>query len=116
LDEIYRRLREKLDRVPIGFPEGRGAIEILKNLFTPEEAELALKLPMITKSLEEIAAELNEDPATLREKLDGMASRGTVLAVEKEGKKLYNTLARKPPTSVVGMNRQKSLFESRVHK
>jgi hypothetical protein len=28
----------------------------------------------------------------------------------------YNTLARKPPTSVVGMNRQKSLFESRVHK
>jgi hypothetical protein len=30
--------------------------------------------------------------------------------------KTYNTLARKPPTSVVGMNRQKSLFESRVHK
>jgi len=97
LDEIYRKLRGKLDRAPIGFPEGRGAIEILKNLFTPEEAELALKLPMITKSLEEIAAELNEDPATLREKLDGMASRGTVLAVEKEGKKLYRLLP-----SVVG--------------
>ncbi|MGQ9722555.1 MAG: ATP-binding protein [Candidatus Jordarchaeum sp.] len=97
MSEVYRKLREKLDNIPIGFPESEGAIEILKNIFTPEEAELALKLPVVTKSLEEIAANLKEDPATLRKKLDAMADRGTVLAIEKEGKRLYRLLP-----SVVG--------------
>jgi len=97
MEDVYRRLREKLDRVPIGLPESEKAIEILRNLFTPEEAELAVRLSMLTKTLEELAAELGEEPETLREKLDSMADRGTVLAVEKEGKRFYRLLP-----SVVG--------------
>ncbi len=97
MSEVYRKLREKLDNIPIGLPESEGAIDILKNLFTPEEAELALKLPIVTKSLGEIAAELREDPVTLMKKLDSMADRGTVLVIEKEGKRLYRLLP-----SVVG--------------
>ncbi|MFB0561392.1 MAG: ATP-binding protein [Candidatus Lokiarchaeia archaeon] len=94
---MYKKLREKLDQIPIGFPESEEALEILRNLFTPEEAELALKLPLLTKTLEEIATDLNEDPETLKEKLDKMADRGTVLAVERKGKRLYRLLP-----SVVG--------------
>jgi electron transport complex protein RnfB len=97
LENVYRKLREKLDQAPIGLPESEEAIEVLKSLFTPEESELALKLSLLTKTLDEIADELNEDPEVLRKKLDRMADRGTVLVVEREGKQLYRLLP-----SVVG--------------
>ena len=92
LEDVYERLREKLDRFPIGFPKTEEAMEILKTLYTPEEAELALKLPMTSKPFEEIVKEIGEDPEELRKKLDRMAEKGTVFTVEREGKRLYRML------------------------
>ena len=36
--EIYKKLREHLDKLPVGFPETESGIEmrILKHLFTPD--------------------------------------------------------------------------------
>ena len=44
--DIYRNLQEYLDELPIGFPATESGVEIriLKHLFTPEEAEIALNL------------------------------------------------------------------------
>jgi len=99
LEDVYERLRRKLDEWPIGFPKSEEALEILKVLYTPEEAELALKLPLVIQTLEEIAAQLKEDPDRLRKRLEKMADKGTVFAVEREGKKLYRLLP-----SIVGFS------------
>ena len=41
---VYRKLQKYLDRMPISYPETESGVEIriLKHLFTPEEAEIAL--------------------------------------------------------------------------
>ena len=45
-NNIYRELQKHLDKLPIGFPATESGVElrILKKLFTPKQAELALKL------------------------------------------------------------------------
>jgi electron transport complex protein RnfB len=92
MDDVYRKLREKLDMFPIGFPESDDAYEILKTLYSPEEAELALRLPMLNKSLNDLAAEIDEDPKELQEKLDSMAAGGTVFVMERDGTRYYRLL------------------------
>jgi electron transport complex protein RnfB len=92
MKDVYELLREKLDKFPIGMPDSVEAIEILKIYYSPEEAELALKLPMLNKSLEDLAAELDEDIDALQQKLDRMAAKGTVYAAEKNGKRIYRML------------------------
>ena len=48
-DTVYRKLQEYLDSLPIDYPETESGVEIriLKSLFTPQEAEIALKLKFI---------------------------------------------------------------------
>ena len=43
-DELYRELQRHLDRMPVAYPATESGVEIriLKQLFTPEEARLAL--------------------------------------------------------------------------
>ena len=43
---IYRELQQHLDTFPVGFPTTKSGVEIriLKQLFTPEEAKIALHL------------------------------------------------------------------------
>ena len=92
MKDVYEQLREKLDKFPIGMPDSTEAIQILKILYTHEEAELALKLPMLNKSLEVLAAELDEDMDALGQKLDRMAAKGTVYAAAKNGNRIYRML------------------------
>jgi electron transport complex protein RnfB len=58
MDELYQRLAEHLDRLPDGFaPSEIGAeIHLLKRLFTPEEAELAVHLTLDREEAGAIAA------------------------------------------------------------
>ena len=48
-DEVYRTLQVYLDSLPIDYPETKSGVElkILKHLFTPQEAEIALNLKLI---------------------------------------------------------------------
>ena len=45
---IYRRLQDHLDKMPIGFPAVKSGadIRLLKHIFTPEEAEIAMLLKL----------------------------------------------------------------------
>ena len=49
VDDLYRQLQRHLDRMPVGFPATESGVEIriLKHLFTPEEATIALELSAI---------------------------------------------------------------------
>ena len=43
--QVYRDLQKHLDRLPISYPSTESGVEIriLKHLFTPEEAKIALQ-------------------------------------------------------------------------
>lgn len=90
--DVYRRLAAHLDEMPIGAPMSEELLDILRLLFTPEEAELACKLPFTNTSLEDLASQLGGDPEGLRGMLDTMATKGTVFKSTKQGVTRYRLL------------------------
>jgi Pyruvate/2-oxoacid:ferredoxin oxidoreductase delta subunit len=81
----YQALADRLDAGQIGLPEPEDESariarkEILEILFSPEEAEIASRVPVMPARLEEIARRTRIGPDELRPKLDAMAERGLVL-------------------------------------
>ena len=66
-DSVYYELREFLDRFPVGFPQTDSGveIEILKKLFTPQEAETALLLTPLPEEAVLIAGQPGLGPDVL---------------------------------------------------
>ena len=62
-EDVYLRLREFMDKLPAGYPATPTGVEIriLKKLFTPEQAELALKLSSEPEEVQTIAARTGLD-------------------------------------------------------
>ena len=48
MDEVYEKLRERLDMFPQGFPKTKNGVEleILEHLFSTDEAKIALSLAL----------------------------------------------------------------------
>ena len=63
-ENVYTRLREFMDTVPVGFPATPTGVEIkiLKKLFTPEQAELTMKLEKEPEEVAAIAARTVSNP------------------------------------------------------
>ena len=61
MENIYERLRMRLDDLANGFPETESKVEIrlLKRLFTEEEAELYLQMSPFLEKVEDVAQRLN---------------------------------------------------------
>jgi len=91
VDSVYRRLAEHLDRLPDGFApsEGGADIRLLRRLFTPEEAELALHLTLEREEAGAIAARAHLTEEAARERLEEMARKGLIFSAEAEGRVLY---------------------------
>lgn len=83
----YRLLAERLDALPNGFPatEDGSEIALLKWLFTPEEAALAVHLRMTRETPAQIAGRIGGDPKELRLMLKNMAKKGLIAAGRAEG-------------------------------
>jgi hypothetical protein len=62
-DLAYRRLQQRLDRMVTGAPDSPALQAILRLLFTPEEAELAVRMPTLC-SLRSRAERVGRDEAT----------------------------------------------------
>jgi Fe-S-cluster-containing hydrogenase component 2 len=82
--EIYVRLRDHIDNMPVGLPasESGSEIKILKHLFTPQEAEIALELSALPEPLERIHKRLKKTGITVEDlgnKLDTMVKKGAIL-------------------------------------
>ncbi len=79
-DEVYTRLREFLDNMPGGFPATESGVEIkiLKKLFTPEQAEIAMQLKPLPEPVSTIAERLGMDGSKAAEKLESMAKEGLI--------------------------------------
>jgi electron transport complex protein RnfB len=85
-NEIYRKLRQEINKMPIAFPETNSGVEIrlLKYLFTPEEAEIAVHLNIVPEDLKRIHNRLEKKGITisiddLEKTLDNMVIKGAIL-------------------------------------
>lgn len=81
--DIYEKLREKLDAVGYGLPESapvesgdRPEIRVLKELFSPEDAEIFVAMRSGYQTAEAFAAASGYDVEFAREKLHDMSKRG----------------------------------------
>jgi len=65
--DVYKKLAERLDNLPGGFPSTRNGVElrILRRLFTPEEAGFALHLNLMPEEVRVIArrAKISQEEA-----------------------------------------------------
>jgi electron transport complex protein RnfB len=91
-DDVYTRLREFMDKLPAGYPETPTGVEIklLKKMFTPEQAELTVKLTEKPESVAEIAARTGLDEGELTERLEDLAQNGLIFRVREGNERLYH--------------------------
>ena len=117
-NDIYRKLQQHLDRMPVPYPATQSGVEIriLKHLFTPDDARVALALSMIPEPVGVIRRRLR--PAVSREALAAqlarMAQRGLAQSLPGPGEPTYGK-----PVFVVGfyeaqVNRLTAEFERDV--
>ncbi len=92
-NDIYERLREFLDTLPTGFPVTPTGVEIriLKKLFTPEEAELTMKLKNEPEEVSLIAARIGMEKSELTAKLEEMVMKGLIFRVRDAGRTFYQS-------------------------
>jgi electron transport complex protein RnfB len=96
-DRIYRDLQQHLDRQAIGYPATKSGAEmrILKRLFSPEEAQLALHLTYKPSPLDRIW-ELAEGSGMPRDRVEGMlddmARNGAIGHAERDGTRYFWTM------------------------
>jgi Pyruvate/2-oxoacid:ferredoxin oxidoreductase delta subunit len=84
--DIYQKLARHLDNLPGGFPATESGVElrILRRLFTPEEAALALHLTLLPEEPEAIARRAGLPAAEAAERLEKMARRGLIFSRHSE--------------------------------
>ena len=78
--EAYKRLAERLDTLPNGFPptDDGSELRLLAKLYTPDEADLASQLRIGLESAEQIALRLNLEYVATRQMLKSMARCGLI--------------------------------------
>jgi ferredoxin len=80
-----------MDTLPAGFPATPSGVEIkiLKKLFKPEQAELAMKLGQEPEEVRAIAARIKMDAAKLGPQLEEMAQQGLIFRVHDKDRVAY---------------------------
>jgi H+/Na+-translocating ferredoxin:NAD+ oxidoreductase subunit B len=93
-ENFYIKLQRHIDSQAVGFPATKSGAEIriLKHIFTPQEAEIAMCLTYKPEPLETVfqrAGHLVESEEKLAEMLDGIEKKGGIESKIKDGKKFY---------------------------
>ncbi len=91
MTDVYTRLAKKLDKLPQGFPATESGLElkILRKIFSPEDAEMTLRLKLMPETAEGIAGRLGRNHDEMRSTLDEMAKRGQIAAMQWRGERRY---------------------------
>ena len=78
--ETYRRLAQRLDAIPNGFPatESGVELELLAKIFAPEEAALAAEMRLAFEPAEVIAARTGVDLKFAQRTLKAMVRKGQI--------------------------------------
>ncbi len=85
LKQEYRGLMERLDHLPVGMPRPEderaleGWRELLEVMYSPEEAALASRMPMMPTPLSKLARRFDMPEQELRRKLEPLCDKGLVM-------------------------------------
>jgi ferredoxin len=84
MSDVYSRLREHLDSLPAGFPATESGVElrILRRLFTPEEADLAMHVSMKLEPAAAIAGRAGLSEEEAQAQLKQMSRKGLIFSIE----------------------------------
>ncbi len=91
MDEIYERLRMRLDEMATGYPATPGGVEVrlLKRLFTRDDAALFLRLGDAPETAREVASRISDDPGSVAARLEDMALKGLLFRIRRGGEPAY---------------------------
>lgn len=88
----YAELRARLDEFPLGAPPHESLDQILTELFSPEEAVVASRLPSLPTPLPDLAATLGLEPDRVRVVCESLADRGLIFAAVRGDVVFYSLL------------------------
>lgn len=90
-DDVYQNLAKHLDNLPTGFPPTETGLEIrlLKRLFSPIEAKIAVGLKMKQEPVSAIAERLGMDEEKVGPILKDMSQKGLIFRKRKGDQSLY---------------------------
>jgi NAD-dependent dihydropyrimidine dehydrogenase PreA subunit len=95
--DVYRKLQQHLHKMPIGYPATRTGVELdlLKSIFTPEQARMARHLDYKHKTIDQIfetaQAEVSSK-AEMQRILDDTVSNGGITRRKRNGEAQYAVL------------------------
>jgi len=91
MTDVYERLSKKLDSLPNGYPATENGVElkILQKIFTPEEAELTMKMRPMPETVEAVAERLDKPVDEMQTILDNMVTRGLIGSFKMLGQQMY---------------------------
>jgi len=102
--DAYRELQEHLDKMPIGYPATQSGVEInlLKTIFTPQEAKVATHLDYKHRAVDQIFETAKAEAGSENELtriLDGIVAKGGISRRTRDNQKQYAVL----PLALWGM-------------
>jgi Fe-S-cluster-containing hydrogenase component 2 len=77
--EIYYKLGDKIDSLPFRVKKNNALFNILKELYTPEEAELVVKMPYGLSTTDQIEKAVRLDKKLISSNLESLAKKGLVM-------------------------------------
>lgn len=91
MTDVYIRLARALDRLPHGYPAAEDGVEleILRKIFSPEDAAVTLRLKPIPEPVEIIARRLRRPVVEAKQILDAMAERGQIFKMRQRGVEVW---------------------------
>ena len=87
MNNIYERLRDRLETMASGYPATPNGVElkILQKLFSEEDAALFLKMAPEPDTAQELALRLEAGVADTAARLEDMARRGLIFRIKSGG-------------------------------
>jgi hypothetical protein len=76
---VFKKLGQKIDGLTIRAPFNEALYNILKELYTPQEAEIVVKMPYSLSNLDRIAKITKIDHSQLQRILESLCSKGLVI-------------------------------------
>ena len=86
--DVYEKLAKQLDNLPAGFPRTPSGVElrILRRLFTPEDAELAVHLTLIPEEPRVVARRAKIPVQEAGRRLEEITKKGLIVGIHRKGK------------------------------
>jgi electron transport complex protein RnfB len=88
MNDIYQALAEHLDTLPQRFPTNTGTgleLKVLRHIFSPEEAEMAIQLKPMPEFSADIAKRIGREIGETEALLTEMSKKGQILRLGKPG-------------------------------